>query len=177
MKLMSLRELVELFDTRQQQLTVGNLVKGFFPAHTLLVSLSSTVVCAALALGTRQSPASAAEPVFFRSVSAFCAICTVALMTTTLLYRLTGGRFVFSTRSTGEVVDWLVDGISRPIAEDIGAVLLDPGKRRERVIFFIGLCVVAEVGKVLSFWPMCTLTSIVWVGYSVRLFCAQQCTG
>lgn len=173
MKAMSLRELVVLFDTQLQQLTLANLVSGFFPTYTLVVSLATTIVCASLALGT--SAATASSPKLFSSFASFAAICIIGTMTTTLFYRLTGGRFTYSFRSTGNVVDWLVDAISRPLAEDTAVMLLSPSKRRERAFFFFGLCVLTEVGKVLSFWSLCTLLSLVWLGCSVHRACVRAC--
>ncbi|KPA83128.1 hypothetical protein ABB37_02830 [Leptomonas pyrrhocoris] len=168
----SLREHVVLFDTHLLQLTVANLLGGFFPVHTLVVSLASTTVCGALAFGTRAS--ASPSPLLFSSFSSFAAICITALMVATLLYRLTGGRFVCTARSTGDVVDWLVDATSRPLAEDTATMLLAPDRRRARGCFFIGLCLLAEVGKVVSFWSICTLLSLVWFGWSVRHLWIQR---
>ncbi|KPI90410.1 hypothetical protein ABL78_0486 [Leptomonas seymouri] len=173
MKSTSLRELVVLFDTRLQQLTIANVVKGFFLMHTLVVAFATTIICLSLALSTRAS-ASLPQPLF-SSFSSFAAICVVGLMITTLLYRLTGGCFVYSARSTGDVVDWLVDAVSRPLVEDTAAMLLAPDKRRERAFFFLGLCSLAEIGKFMSFWAICTLLSASWFGWSARLLWVHPC--
>lgn len=165
MRLLSLRELIVLFDTQMQQLTVANLITGFFPLQSLVSSLACTIVCASLAVASHTSRAS--TPMLFSSFTSFAAICVTALMTTTLLYRLTGGRFSYSARSTGDVVEWLLDTISRPLADDTAKLLLAPDQRRQRACFFAALFLVAEVGKLLSFWWICTLLSVAWLGWSV----------
>lgn len=165
MKLESLRELIVLFDTQMQQLTVANLVTGFFPLHSLVSSLATTIVCAALAVTFQTSRAT--TPMLFTSFSSFAAICVTAVMATALLFRVAGGRFSYSARATADVVDWMLDAVSRPLAEDTARMLLAPEKRRQRGCFFAGLFLIAEVGKVLPFWWMCTLLSAAWVGWSV----------
>lgn len=167
MRCQSLRELVVLFDTQLQQLTLAYLGTGFFPVHTLLVAFSSLVVSAALAVATRGGAAAAgASPLLFTSFTSFAATVLATLMALTLLFRLTGGRFAHSPRASAYVVDWLLDAVCRPVTDDLVRVLLSPTARRERGIFFLALCVVGEAGKLLSFWSACTAASLAWCGWS-----------
>ncbi|KAG5472340.1 hypothetical protein LSCM1_03739 [Leishmania martiniquensis] len=170
MRLLSLRELVVLFDTQLQQLTLSHLARGFFAWHTAVVSVASLAVCASLALATHSDAAALFRPapLLFTSFASFAALSVLTLMTLTLLYRLIGGRFDYSPRATGYVVDWVLDTVSRPLVEDTVHVLFAPNMRRERGVFFTCLWLVGEIGKYLSFWPACTLVSMLWCGWSVR---------
>ncbi|KAG5473108.1 hypothetical protein CUR178_03026 [Leishmania enriettii] len=170
MRLLSLRELVVLFDTQLQQLTLSYLAAGFFAVHTAVVSVASLVVCGSLALATSSDTASifTPAPLLFTSFASFASISVLAFMTLTLFYRLIGGCFVYSPRATGCVVDWILDTVCRPLVEDIAHLLLAPNKRRERGVFLLSLWLVGEVGRFLSFWSVCTLASMLWCGWSVR---------
>ncbi|CAJ1010570.1 hypothetical protein Q4I28_005885 [Leishmania naiffi] len=173
MQIMSLRELVVLFDTQLQQLTLSYLAGGFFALQTTVVSIATLVVCSSLALATSSGAGSSAAlftqtPLLFTSFTSFVSLSVLTLMILTLFYRVAGGRFLYSPRETRYVVDWILDTISRPAMEETVRLLLSPNKRRERCIFFTGLCLVGEVGKLLSFWTLCTLVSMVWCGWSVR---------
>ncbi|KAK7194231.1 hypothetical protein NESM_000337600 [Novymonas esmeraldas] len=176
MRVLSLRELVVLVDTRLQQLTLGYLASGFFPLHTVMVAAASALVCGSLAVATAEAAATPV-PLLYTSFTSFTAITVLGLMALTLLYRVAGGRFQHSPRAVGYVVDWIVDTICRPVSDDAARLLLAADKRLERGLFFLCVFVVGEGGKWLSFWPACTLASLVWCGWSARLAWRQhRCT-
>ncbi|GET90719.1 hypothetical protein, conserved [Leishmania tarentolae] len=177
MQLGPLRKLVVLFDTQLQQLTVSYLAAGFFALHTAAISIASLVVCASLALANA-SGSGRSNALLFTSFTSFASLSVLTLMMLTLLYRVIGGRFLYSSRETEYVVDWILDTVSRPVVHDTVHLLLSPNKRRGRGIFFISLCLLGEAGKFLSFWPICTLASMVWCSWSIRRawrqnFCAD----